>query len=149
MVEGGVFDASKGVAREDSFGCTTLFHTRMAPNRNVTTKFIADVDHFTVRLDHTVEQTTMNYKAIAGNMDGWLEVNADTPAANQLCKDDPTAVHPYSSGSASGWNGTGGHTDHSPCWISPPRDVNLVDYFTIETLLIAAGIDLDEIQGGV
>ena len=102
-----------------------------------------------MEIDHNVEQSTFGYKAYAQNMYGWLEVSADTDAANQLCNDDPSAVHPYNSGDVFGFNGTGGSTDHSPCWISPKRNLNQLDYFDLKTLLIAAGVDLDDIQGSL
>ena len=79
-------------------------------------------------------------------MKGWLQVNEDTAAANQLCKDDPTAVHMYNSASPFGFNGTGGSTDSAPCMISPKQDAMSVDYFQVGTLLTAAGLDIDDIQ---
>ena len=107
---------------------------------------LSDLEHYTVSLNHNVEQSTFGYTASAQDMKGWLQVNEHTDAAHQLCMDDSTAVHMYNSASPFGFNGTGGSTDSSPCMISPKQDAMGVDYFEVGTLLTAAGLDIDDIQ---
>ena len=73
-------------------------------------------------------------------------MSAETDAAHRLCREDPTAVHKYNTASPFGFNGTGGPTDSAPCMILPSLNAAGCDYFKVNQLLTAAGVDIDEIQ---
>jgi hypothetical protein len=151
VVEGGVYDPNSKMTREESFSCTALFHTRAgktATGKTSQSKFIADVERYTVSINHNVEQSTFGYDVSAQDMRGWLEIQGTTDAAQKECRENPTAVHSYNSDSPFGFNGTGGSTNSAPCMIKPHQDREGCDYFHVGTLLTAAGVDLDEIQPG-
>jgi hypothetical protein len=157
-IPGGFYNESdnKTIKREDSFLCTALYHSKSIQGPTTATHdekprtntlFVADIEEFTLSINHNVEQSTFGYTASSQSMKGWLQVDADTPEADQLCKDN-NGVEVYSTSSPFGFNGTGSSKDSAPCMILPKQDRNNQDYFTVKTLLTAAGVSLDSISQG-
>lgn len=150
-VPGGIYNASTDGPREETFKCSALFHTKKIGTASKTredSSFIADIERFTVSINHNVEQSVLGYTASAQSMKGWLQVDATTDSAHELCQNDDSAVEVYQSWSPFGFNGTNAKTNSAPCMILPKQDRNFQDYFPVSTLLAAAGIDLDSVSQG-
>ena len=121
------------------------------------TYFIADVDRFTLLIDHSVGTPTLNLSATSRQMAGSLHVRSINAVTDTLCSTDPTAITTDSESSGSGGSSSTSSSSSSssdaaaatratkaPCVI-PPRhpDGESLDIYEVGTLLQAAGVDLD------
>jgi len=126
------------------YSCHAMYHT--STPLALRKQFVADVERFTVTINHNVEQSDMGYSVAAQDMYGWLEVGDHGKRADTLCRENPTSREMYTSGSIFGYNGTGSSVDSAPCLIQPVRSQDGLDFFTVGDLMTAAGADFDTIS---
>mmetsp|Transcript_104856 Transcript_104856/g.293919 ORF Transcript_104856/g.293919 Transcript_104856/m.293919 type:complete len:495 (-) Transcript_104856:72-1556(-) len=109
--------------------CSKLW--RVASNA---TSFVAGIEHFTLLLDHAVQLPDASFSAQGRFLYGLLHIPGSGPLERALCA-MPGAVDHYDEGRP---------TVTAPCYIEPshPPNSNL-DFFSLSTLLAAAGVDLD------
>ncbi|CAK9006470.1 unnamed protein product [Durusdinium trenchii] len=102
--------------------------------------FAADVEAFTMLIDHSVTSPKSGLATTSRQMQGMLFVgdngnDGDVSKAikDELCRSNPKAVTAQEGGSS---------TDHSPCYV-PPNSADGLDYFSVGTLLQATGVTLE------
>ena len=93
---------------------------------------MADIDEFTLLIDHSVIMPSSNLQKTSRNMSGLLFVDSGTEMQQQLCTEREDAV-----------NAGGQKTDTAPCYLKP-KQANGLDFFSVHLLLQAMGISLDD-----
>eukprot|EP00747_Dinoflagellata_sp_TGD_P018664 gnl/TRDRNA2_/TRDRNA2_126655_c1_seq1.p1 gnl/TRDRNA2_/TRDRNA2_126655_c1~~gnl/TRDRNA2_/TRDRNA2_126655_c1_seq1.p1 ORF type:complete len:402 (-),score=73.00 gnl/TRDRNA2_/TRDRNA2_126655_c1_seq1:61-1116(-) len=96
--------------------------------------FTADVEQFTVLIDHSVLAPDTGLTTTSRNMVGVLFVDAGHPLQDALCASRLDAVD------APG----GSRTDKAPCYLTPEKTSDGLDYFHVGLLLEAMGISLEQ-----
>lgn len=96
--------------------------------------FIADIDDFTVSVDHAVQNQELGISRTSRQMSGWLLVNGSSALQKSLCKKEKTAMTKPVFGEL---------TDDSPCYIRPNQTDGSFDHFTVTTMMMAMGLSLD------
>jgi len=110
--------------------CSKLWDTVMSR-----TSFVDGIENFTILIDHSAQVLELGFNEQARYVDGLLQVNGTGTSAQKLCS-QPGAVD-------SAYNGR--NTSKAPCYIEPSHPPNSkLDFFRLETLLAAAGAELDE-----
>lgn len=111
-------------------GCSKLWVTSAAEHR-----FMADVEDFTLLVDHAVQNQELGIARTSRDMEGWLLVNGTSSLQQQLCSNTNTSMtEPYN----------GRQTDKAPCYIKPNvTEKGGLDFFTVRTLMMAMGLTLD------
>ncbi len=115
-----------------------------APHADGKTYFIADMERYTLLLDHTVIGPTINVSASGRSCQGWLKVTRDALLWQDLCArsdaypKDYSEVHRVNGGVP------------AECYIRPNTTYDShtgnttgLDVFDVEVMLAVAGIDLD------
>jgi hypothetical protein len=123
--------------------CKKLW-TNDAPHDDGETFFIADMERYTLLLDHTVIGPTINVSASGRACQGWLKVTQDAIDPAGLCrrsdavKSDSDLVHTVGGGFP------------PECYLKPNTTYDShtgnetgLDVFDIEVMLAVAGIDLE------
>jgi len=102
--------------------------------------FTADVEQFTVLIDHSVTTPSTGLATTSRQMTGMLFVDPEAVVdgsirtQDALCKSRSDAVNSVDGGSP---------TDTAPCYLKP-HSAGGLDYFTVGTLLQAMGVSLEE-----
>mmetsp|Transcript_119788 Transcript_119788/g.284604 ORF Transcript_119788/g.284604 Transcript_119788/m.284604 type:complete len:488 (-) Transcript_119788:197-1660(-) len=111
-------------------GCSKLWVQTAAQHR-----FMADVEDFTLLVDHAVQNQDLGIARTSRDMTGWLLVNGTQDLQQQLCRSANTSMtQPI----------FGKQTDQAPCYIKPNNTGKEgLDYFSVSTLMMAMGLDLD------
>ena len=90
--------------------------------------FFADVEKFTIGIFHSLASPVVRSGT---QMTGGLHITR----SNRLCTYENGAIDNFPYGKP---------TDSAPCWITPNKTQEGIDEFTLEILLEAAGINLDD-----
>lgn len=117
---------------------------------NLTSRYIAGVEDYLLRIDHSMVVDTIGLVLVGSTMNGALLVEGSNPVQQALCanprndKKVAYVMHPVISQET---------TNTAPCWLTPDFLIpglagsippqNLTDMFYMSTLLGAAGYDLD------
>lgn len=111
-------------------GCSKLWITSGAQDR-----FMADVEDFTLLVDHAVQNQELGIARTSREMEGWLLVNGTHELQQQLCSSTNTSMTaPF----------YGERTTKAPCYLKPnSTDKDGLDYFTVRTLMMAMGLTLE------
>lgn len=111
-------------------GCVKLWKTIGAQDR-----FMADIEDFTLLVDHAVQNQELGIARTSREMEGWLLVNGTTELQQQLCSSTNSSMtQPYN----------GRPTTKAPCYIKPNEtDKDGLDFFTVRTLMMAMGLTLE------
>lgn len=96
--------------------------------------FMADIDDFTVSVDHAVQNQELGISRTSRQMSGWLLVNGSSGLQRSLCKKEKTAMTKPVFGQP---------TNESPCYIRPNQSEDSFDHFTVKTMMMAMGLSLD------
>lgn len=120
--------------------CFTTFPEAAGSCRKVwmvesdTVVFTADVESYTVLVDHSVTSPASGVALTSRSMVGALFVDKGR-VQDQLCASRPDAVSAAVDGSP---------TDAAPCYLKPSETPDGLDYFSVGDLLAAAGVRLDD-----
>lgn len=96
--------------------------------------FIANIEAFTVLVDHSVSSPTNGLAISSRQMSGMLYVAGGSDMQRQLCASRSDAVDSAVGGSA---------TDGAPCYL-PPDKADGLDVFSVGVLLQAMGVSLED-----
>lgn len=118
----------------DSTGCSKLW-----VGQNATMRFMADIEEFTLLVDHSVQNEELGISRTSREMSGWLFVNGTSTRQQQLCRNASGAMTQPMFGEK---------TTQAPCYIRPNTtaggdDQAGSDFFTVRTLMMAMGLALD------
>lgn len=95
---------------------------------------MADIDDFTVSVDHAVQNQELGISRTSRQMSGWLLVNGSNDLQRSLCEREKTAMTKPVFGQL---------TNKPPCYIRPNQSEGSSDHFTVKTMMIAMGLSLD------
>jgi len=116
--------------------CANLWISESGPQ-----VFTADVEEFTILIDHSVQSPSSGLATTSREMKGMLYVGGTGSGFNKakdiqdgLCRSRKDAVNAPSGGSP---------TDVAPCYLEP-QDAGGLDFFAVGTLLQAMGVSLEE-----
>ena len=125
--------------------CTKLW-TNDVPNVKGVTSLIADMERYTLLLDHTVIAPTINVSASGRQCTGYLKVTRDALGWKDICS-QANAVQPQDMD----YEIDGGVP--ASCYISPNTTIDSytkkatgLDVFDVSTMLAVSGIDLGGIS---
>eukprot|EP00930_Biecheleria_cincta_P001704 TRINITY_DN102817_c0_g1_i1.p1 TRINITY_DN102817_c0_g1~~TRINITY_DN102817_c0_g1_i1.p1 ORF type:complete len:487 (+),score=63.81 TRINITY_DN102817_c0_g1_i1:53-1513(+) len=124
------YEQTRNTSCSGSTPCTKLW-LNTQEQRGV---FMADIDEFTVSVDHAVQNQELGISRTSRQMSGWLLVNGSNALQKSLCKGEKTAVTKPVFGQL---------TNESPCYIRPNQSDNTFDIFTLKTMMMAMGLSLD------
>lgn len=111
-------------------GCSKLWITS-----GVESRFMADIEDFTVLVAHALQSEELEIKKTSREMPGWLLVNGSSELQHQLCRSTNTSMTEPIYGS---------RTDKAPCYIKPNNTAkDGLDFFNVRTLMMAMGLSLD------
>merc|ERR1712176_1620471 len=100
-------------------------------------KFIFGIENFTLLIDHSVQVDELGISKSSENMRGYLFVNGTNKRQQRLCQMRPDAFSILSNPESL--------TDKAPCYLVPSNPPGSeLDFFSVGTLLNAAGVDLDQ-----
>lgn len=115
----------------EDHGCRKLWMSAKHPQAGYT----ADIERFSISIDHNVFQEEIGIFQTARGMEGFLEVGSGTEMQKNLCETWPDAVDkPYK----------GAKTKRCPCYIKPKVSSDHHDVFEVGTMLAAMGVNIDE-----
>jgi len=123
--------------------CDKLWITKEG-TRGAVKKFTADIERFTLSIDHSAMLVEFGISSSLRQMEGYLKVGKEdhsTKMQADLCRERDDAV-------TAPWEGVAKPTDKAPCYIKPGRDKS-GDGFEVEVLLRAMNVSLDVPGTGV
>jgi hypothetical protein len=129
-----------------SYSCSATWHTNASDEL-----YVADAENFIVYIDHITQQYDFDPKIQVDSKDvsGWLQVDASTDPDERALQDELCRNH-ISSGPSAGndavqvsYNATGARTSKAPCMVPQGFGHGGRDFFSVKTLLQAAGKSLD------
>eukprot|EP00931_Biecheleriopsis_adriatica_P062128 TRINITY_DN37404_c0_g1_i2.p1 TRINITY_DN37404_c0_g1~~TRINITY_DN37404_c0_g1_i2.p1 ORF type:complete len:413 (+),score=70.97 TRINITY_DN37404_c0_g1_i2:44-1240(+) len=121
--------------QERNASCSDAGCSKLWLNSQTIGRFMADIEDFTLLVDHAVQNKELGIARTSRGMHGWLHVEGTSAVQRQLCRRAPVAMtQPL----------YGKNTTEAPCYIRPnhTKEASL-DYFTVGTLLQAMGLHLD------
>ena len=118
----------RSVCDKDEDSCTRLWNTTKGSND---TYFVADVESYTLQIDHSAQAPTLDVKGQGNEIVGRLKSTNATQCRTRADASSDLAGND--------------HTNSAPCYIPPqhPPTGQLFDIFQVSTILDAAELSLD------
>ena len=113
------------------------------PNPNGQKYLIAEMEEFTLLLDHTVIAPTINVSASGRQCTGYLKVTKDALGWEALCKSDNAVKSDDMTHHIYGGNTAVCYLTPSTTYDSKTHNATGLDVFNVSTMLAVAGIDLE------
>mmetsp|Transcript_13054 Transcript_13054/g.46430 ORF Transcript_13054/g.46430 Transcript_13054/m.46430 type:complete len:503 (+) Transcript_13054:81-1589(+) len=110
--------------------CPKLWHID-----SISSSFVAGIETFTLLADHSAQVPSLKFFEQARDLQGYLQVPKGGRAQERLCSTREAYAAPVA----------GQLTTTSPCYLKPlsPNDNSSLDIFTVQELLVAAGLGSD------